>query len=439
MYQNNDNNNSNSVVGGNSYHYFYQQQPPAIGMEGDRSLQRITEQPLPQEIIHQDRGSQPQQNQERIQPKKPFLLSQQNDYLQHQNMMVFDSSNGGSSLNGNGNSNFSSMPPSMNHPLNGYYYDYSNTAVSMPQQQYCQNPQQPQQLSHFSQNVPAVQPHPFSYYNRSHGSNESPSQPLNSSLAMPSSLMLAQKYQNDHNHVPASKVTETKYVVTRNGPLGSKGQENAAASFFAKTSRDQIRLQHNNHSHKLENRNDISDGLIEINSLEEQANTHLKTKNLHSVNNKQNSSQSDDENNVFPTNFCKMLKAASPAMPNAISKKLEVQKEEHSANPGPSSSSSCGKIRVILRVANSQFDSGFEDINENSASSNNAFQLDRKRRQVTLYDPSFLHHNGSNKSTNVSTETNTSPLDPEKNSEFENKVIGKSNFKFWYPSGKSSR
>ena len=396
-------------------------------MEGDRSLQRIIEQqqqPLPQEIIHQDRGSELQQNQEQIQPKKTFQLSQQNDYLQHQNMMVFDSSNGGSSLNGNGNSNFSSMPPSMNHPLNGYYYDYSNTAVPMPQQQYCQNPQQPQQLSHFSQNVPAVQPHPFSYYNRSHGSNEFPVQPLNSSLAMPSSLMLAQKYQNDHNHVPSSKVTETKYVVTRNGPLGSKGQENAAASFFAKANRDQIRFQHNNHCHNQENGNDISDGPIEISSLEEQANTHLKTKNLHSVNIKQNAIQSDDENNIFPTNFCKMLKAFPPVMPNAILKKLEVEKEGLSLNPGPSSSSTYGKIRVILRVANSQFDSGFEDINENPTSSNNAFQLDRKRRQVTLYDPSYLHHNASNKSINGSTETNTSSLEPEKSSEIENKVIG---------------
>ena len=138
MYQNNGN-NSNSV-GGNSYCYSYQQQPPvsSIGMEEDRSLQRIIQPPLPQEIIHHDELQQNQQKQQ------PFLLSQQNDCL-HQNMMLF----GGGALNGNGNS--SSLP--MNHPLNGYYYDYSNTAADP---RFYQNPHQ-QQLSHVSQNLHAAQ------------------------------------------------------------------------------------------------------------------------------------------------------------------------------------------------------------------------------------------------------------------------------------------
>ena len=104
MYQNNDNNNSSSVIGGNMYPYFYQEPPPTVGVEGDRPLQNIIEQqqqPLPQEMIHQDHGRMLQENQDLQQPKKPFLLSQQNNYLQHQNMIMFNSSNSSGCLNGN--------------------------------------------------------------------------------------------------------------------------------------------------------------------------------------------------------------------------------------------------------------------------------------------------------------------------------------------------
>ena len=411
MYQNNRNNNSNSV-GGNSYGYYYHQQPPTttVGMEGDKSLQRIMEQPLPQETFHQNEQNQEQQ-------RRPFLASQQNDYS-HQNMMLFNERSGSSGLNGNGNG--SSLPPPlpMNHPLNGYYYDYSNTAAT--DQRFYQTPQQQHQLSHVSQNPHAVQAHPFSYYNGI--GNESLAQPLNGSVAMPSSLMFAQKHQTDH-HVP-SKVTETKYVVTRNGPLGSKGQENAAASFFARASnRDHVKVQH--HYDKNENCKEAN-GLIEASFLEQQANTHLRSKNLQNLDNKRDNNGSDNDTNDFPTNFCKMLKRFPPSVPSILLKKLDVEKETNSSAPSSSSSvsSNCGKIRVILKVANSQFDSGFEDINENSTASNSSFQLDKKRRQVTLYDPSYLHQANSNKHICEASEKAPSPPEQENNPELGNKVIG---------------
>ena len=406
MYQNNGNNNSNGI-GGISYGYFNQKQPPGIKeTNGDKSLQRIIQQPLPQDFVQYD-----EQNQE--QKQKQFLVSQQNEHL-HQNMMPFNDS-GRSVLNGNGNSN-SSQLLSMNHPPNGYYYDYTNGAVVDPR--FYQNPPQ-HQILHVPQNVHAVLQPPFAYYNTSNSRNESQAQSLNTSQVIPSSSVLqAQQYQNDPRC--ASKVTETKYVVTRNGPLGSKGQENAAASFFAKANRDQVKLQIHKDSIKNENENS-GNIFLEPNSLEQQANTHLRTKNQHNFDGKQNMNKSDDESSPFSTNFCTMLKKFPPLMPNALLKKLDSEGESRSAGPGSSTFSNYGKIRVLLKVANSQFDSGFEDMNDNSSPSN-SFQLDKKRRQVTLYDPSFLHQNASNKR-NDELET-TSDLTSELTNILDKKVVG---------------
>ena len=286
--------------------------------------------------------------------------------------MLYDGS-GRSVLNGNGNSN-SSQLPSMNHPLNGYYYDYSNAAVV--DQRFYQNPPQ-HQILHVPQNAHAGLPHPFSYYDRSNGGNESPAQSLNGSQAITiSDVMQTQNYQSDPRVV--SKVTETKYVVTRNGPLGSKGQENAAASFFAKSNRDQIKLHSHKNSGKNENGNSLN-AVFMSNSLEQQANTHLRTKNQQSSDNKCNINKSDDESGQFSTNFSKMLKTFPPPIPNVLLKKIDSEGEGKSSRQGSTPSSLIhGKIRVLLKVANSQFDSGFEDINENSSSSNNSFQLDKK-------------------------------------------------------------
>ena len=405
MYQNNSNNNSNGV-GGISYGYYYEKQPSTIaGMNGDRSLQRIIQQPLPQETLRYDEQKQ-----------KQFSVPQQNEHL-HQNMMLFDES-GRSVLNGNGNSN-SSQLHSMNHPTNGYYYDYSSTAAMEPR--FYQNPPQ-HQILHVPQNIHAVLPHPFSYYDRSNGGNESPAQSLNVSQAIPSSaVMQAQQYQSDPRCV--SKVTETKYVVTRNGPLGSKGQENAAASFFAKANRDQVKLQNHKNSSKNENEN-CSNVFLKSNSLEQQANTHLRTKNKHNLDSKYNINKSDDESSPFSTNFCKMLKTFPPSIPNVLLKKLDSDGQGKSGGLGSTTSSSnYGKIRVLLKVANSQFDSGFEDINENS-SPNSSFQIDKKRRQITLYDPSFLNQDSVSKRIVDIEETSNVPSEATSTSELHKKVTG---------------
>ena len=409
MYQN----NSNSV-GGNSYGSYSHQQPPTIGMEGHTSLQKIMQQqPLPpQDMIHQNEQNQvPQQ-----QLGMPFLSSHQN-ISSHHNMMLFGGSGG---LNGNGNGNNVPGLQPMNHPFNGYYYDYSNTAVM--DQRFQPSPQQQHQFSQAIQNPQLIHCHPFPNYNGG-GSTEMLGYQLNGSLALPPSLMRDQKQRKDTLHVP-SKVTETKYVVTRNGPLGSKGQENAAASFFARVNRDQINSKHLNTVSQGENCNTVN-GNVDSNNLEKQANTHLRTKNLQKLDSNQYTHSSDNESSDFSTNFCKMLKRFPPLIPSSLSKKLDVTRDGTSSSQVSSSSSSNhGKIRVILKVANSQFDSGFEDINENSSPSNSSFQLDKKRRQVTLYDPSNAHLAKSNRASIGDNETIPANPEVEDPIDLEKKIVG---------------
>ena len=128
-----------------------------------------------------------------------------------------------------------------------------------------------------------------------------------------------------------NSVVETKYLMKKNGPMGTSSQASAAASFFAKAHQ---RLQMNNEKMKQEET---------IESEEEQ----------------------------FPTNFKAIVSRTPPQIPNHILRRLEVQE-------------SVGKIRVILRVAK-----GHQLQMNQDLLSNQMFHLDRKRKQLTLYDPSI--------------------------------------------------
>ena len=99
---------------------------------------------------------------------------------------------------------------------------------------------------------------------------------------------------------PTNSVVETKYLMKKNGPMGTSSQASAAASFFAKAHQ---RLQMNNEKKCIQNN--------------------------------ETTEQSEEQ---FPTNFKAIVHRSPPQIPNHILRKLEVQE-------------SVGKIRVILRVA----------------------------------------------------------------------------------------
>ena len=154
-----------------------------------------------------------------------------------------------------------------------------------------------------------------------------------------------------HVRPEPSRVTETKYVLTRQGPMGSTIQSNAAHNFFAR-------------SQRLPS--------FEEFSLSQQSHLH-----------NQQVQRLDDEESVeddrFITNFRSIVSRFPPQMPVQLQRKLD---EQHT---------NCnGKIRIIVRVANLKSEDQSRDV-----IGNNNFQLDRRRCQVTLFDPSAFR-NSSN-------------------------------------------
>lgn len=144
-------------------------------------------------------------------------------------------------------------------------------------------------------------------------------------------------------------VIETKYVLRKSGPMGTSSQASAAASFFARAHQ---RLQMSNFN------NDSSAAANFANNNEE---------------------EDEDGGDHFPTNFRAIVHRSPPQVPSALLKKLELS---------PSSASDqVGKIRVLLRVAKSS--SLLSCSPDGDVLGNQIFQMDRKRRQLTLYDPTM--------------------------------------------------
>lgn len=144
-------------------------------------------------------------------------------------------------------------------------------------------------------------------------------------------------YQTHQHPVPpqhlllnGQNVLETKYLLTRSGPLGTSSQATAAASFFAR-------------NHKLSQQ-------VALQPLD------------------RHPSESSEDGEDFKTNFRAVISKAPPALPSNLLRRLESNEV-----------SGLGKVRVILRVAsNGPFDE------ENTR----FFGMDKKKRQVTLLDPS---------------------------------------------------
>lgn len=119
---------------------------------------------------------------------------------------------------------------------------------------------------------------------------------------------------------PKSKM-DPKFVICHNGPMGSKVQQNTAAAFYARKT----------------------------------------TKNLQQL--------KPEVNHV--SNFAGILGKCPPPAPSVLLKKLQENEKGETV-------SQHGKVRVLLRVANS----GVLDPDKPSN-----FRMDQKKRQVTLIDP----------------------------------------------------
>ena len=127
---------------------------------------------------------------------------------------------------------------------------------------------------------------------------------------------------------------DPKFVISHNGPIGSKGQKHTAAAFFARKSAVVTAVPSNAVSSRDSSRQEVN---------------HV-------------------------SNFAGILGKCPPPAPGGLLKKL--QEEPSTITNG--SQSQHGKVRVILRVANS----GVLDPDRPSN-----FRMDQKKRQVTLIDP----------------------------------------------------
>lgn len=122
---------------------------------------------------------------------------------------------------------------------------------------------------------------------------------------------------------------DSKFVISHNGPIGSKGQQNTAAAFFARKSCTATsKGPTNSPLHQREVKHEVN---------------HV-------------------------SNFAGILAKCPPPAPSTLLKKLQ----EDPVN------TQHGKVRVILRVANS----GVLDPDKPAN-----FRIDQKKRQVTLIDP----------------------------------------------------
>jgi len=141
-----------------------------------------------------------------------------------------------------------------------------------------------------------------------------------------------QQYPGPPLHLPLNvqNVLETKYLLTRSGPLGTSSQATAAASFFA--------------------RNNKVSQQVALQPLD------------------RHPSESSEDGEQFKTNFRTVISKAPPALPHNLLRRLESNEV-----------SGLGKVRVILKVASN---GPFHEQNSSF------FGLDKKKRQVTLLDPS---------------------------------------------------
>ena len=155
-------------------------------------------------------------------------------------------------------------------------------------------------------------------------------------------------------------------MLKKQGPMGSSLQANAAASFFAK-------------AHQRLNNNDFSSG--------GGASPRLLNNNMISAD--IYGEADEDATEPFPTNFRAVVHRSPPPIPTHLLKRLEVT---------TASDLTVGKIRVILRVAKGS--SLAIQSPDGDVVGNQIFQMDRRRKQLTMYDPTVIRGSGVNNQDN---------------------------------------
>ena len=161
--------------------------------------------------------------------------------------------------------------------------------------------------------------------------------------------------------------------------MGTSNQANAAASFFAKAHQ---KLQLNNNGlHDLRN---VGGGCSPAASRR----PLLQNNNATGITAEGGGGQdsSENEREQFPTNFRAIVHRSAPQIPSHLLRRLELS----------SGSDHVGKIKVILRVAKSSSLSAADSAGDTLG--NQIFLMDRKRKQLTMYDPSVFRNNCSNAS-----------------------------------------
>ncbi len=147
---------------------------------------------------------------------------------------------------------------------------------------------------------------------------------------------------------------DPKYVITHNGPMGSKSQQSSAAAFFARK----------------------NGGKPPQSPLHLVPTSEAATAVLPEVN--------------HVSNFSGLLGKCPPPAPSSLLKRLAEDAGTNMAVKGPGHQPQ-GKVRVILRVAKS-------GVIDDKSTSGHCFRMDQKKRQVTLLDPSNVKNSSSSNS-----------------------------------------
>ena len=163
----------------------------------------------------------------------------------------------------------------------------------------------------------------------------------------------------------AAAQLDPKYVIAHQGPIGSTSQQHTAAAFFASKKASSSYAKHNIIPSSSSPLHQITNG------------------NMSFQNNSKDTKTNNRHHRVC--DYSTVLSKCPPPTPSSLLKKMEVTEV-----------SGLGKVRVVLRVANSGI------IDDSKPGSSSFFQMDKKKKQVTIFDPTLMKNDAaSNPSNNV--------------------------------------
>jgi kinesin family protein 26 len=139
---------------------------------------------------------------------------------------------------------------------------------------------------------------------------------------------------------------QQKFIISHSGPMGSRSQHTTAAAFFARKNQSKPSPVHN------------------PKGMEAATQQQPPTREVSHV-----------------SNFAGILSKCPPPAPSGLLKR--IQEDSGNSDTNGHTQQQHGKVRVVLRVANS----GVIDDKPNKVGSGSCFQMDQKKRQVTLLDP----------------------------------------------------